>query len=1840
MLKRTHKVALMAVLTVVMVLAFAGVALAQWTDISLSVVGPYGITEEQLGQISQGFVDGSWGPYQQMPRKQFVKMAVAAYKIPLYSPATPTYTDVPATDYYYAYVEAATKAGLTNGVGGGKFEPNGTITREQAAAIIVRWVAAKNGYNLATYYTDAEAAAIIGAFPDAAQVGPSLLKEMAFAIDFGIIWGTDTGTLAPKGNLWRIQGAAMLIRSWGILPFAPPVNPPAKIELVGGDKSENLIGLAHTVTFKVTDAAGAPVEGALVDFDTLMAGYYYVGNISPAAGLTDAAGLAKCILLSTEPGTERVSATVNTPAGPKIVLTTKYWVVLDEVYILSDTRTAQNNVGTTHDWEARVVIFGPGPLSTSAQDWYNAVSLTADPTKPAMELDGVDWPVGWAIALLNQGYQYLLPVPGTDDWGAFFMNSYDLYLAWVDANADLLASDPNLASLINSLLAVDRWSNNTEQLMLALGYKPRTMAGVPVTWTIIPVSTDPSTGASVGTITAVEHTGTIATGGKSAVGYTDADGQTQITITSTATGKTNVMAVADYAGNPYPEKLFNHLTSNLQLHFLDWDDQPLPQATAIKTWIPHTEGGPGDTKISPAFSEPNIGEELLLTLTLKDEFGNAITDKQVEWYMQGVGQFKSDDDQTMSGDGLPFTVDKDIDVTDAAGTARVLVKSLDPGEQIVHAKFRDKGINNQEGMWKEYVAEVQWFKVAIASFDKPSTSANEAVSTNEVGTDHLFDFWVYGLKLEYFSTLLSGQGALTQVSWIDTDVSGKSYDGVMDADDAKYLDPNGILIVNEVEVGGVYNPANGKVDGDVYVDDATGIALGAGGITKFDFDGDGVKETAADMKLATGIYLPLQNKGVTFFMRTSSSTDPWNLNWATPVSDVGSIKAKGVGGTITYAGVSFTYDAITDAAGHAFVTVTSNLKGGQWVDGIVDYPANPAKGNQRVAGRSWKTWTTQANPEPSVKVTVNGIDVKPGGEEGPNPVLDAFGDLSYAHIAVHVLDAFGNELPDYEVVYEIVGNGQWLNGTQNAADTYHPLQQLMDNTPFGEQQAAASLTDRYPKTGTPTTNSALNQTFEKLTNIGTGGKGSFSATMPTASGLNWGWEFTASGLTRLPVTQGTTVINTYSLWLDNGGVYTKLANFNTDATGVIVGSKIFGAALPGLITATTKVWVTGENLTTVIVPTTGAWVLGGAVTITGVLDGNGTRPDNSEPRNDPTFADADILFLHPLYDGYQDGVGPDDAGADGPDFDWADPLAKIVGPGGTEAYYFDRFDPTGEQFDDFGTGAKAWTLDGNDPTTPHGSSVDVQLLENPYTVAGVTATTDVRCIINIQIYKPADGPVFDGTPWRTFEVQKVWAPVTRPTLDLAPDASTNPLGTDHTVTATLLTAAGVAVPNVTVNFVATQIAGDNTVPITIGSAVTGTDGKAYGRLTAPSLPGTYQIVATATVDTAIVTSDTVTKTWARRVATNIALANDATTATTVTNLITNSVGATHQVDATVTDQFGTPIDATVTFTWHLTGGTGIADQTTAAIHGATGVYTTSWVGPGTPSTYSITATAPGANASNSVTKIWATLVAGSISLTQDTYALTVDQTTVPVYNPVDTDHTVTAIVRDQYGTLLQGATVTFVWDMSSAPDRTATAVTNGSGVATDHTTGATTAKDATITATVTVGSSTLTSIAVVKHWYTPVVTSILLQRSQATGTKPYSRTSPDLTLYANDVWGTGPMTVITANDPTGWGQVDFRGRFIDQLGNPMWGGELRTALPNTYKLMITNTDVNAPPGTKTYHANLTPYAAIDLDGWMYFFGSEADPDVVTYRIWIDANDDDVIQSTEVKSNDVVVTFNP
>ena len=70
MQKRTIKVALLAVLAIILVLSFSGVALADqtWSDLPDTVTAKYGITDNQVAAISEGFWTGSGNLTERHPR--------------------------------------------------------------------------------------------------------------------------------------------------------------------------------------------------------------------------------------------------------------------------------------------------------------------------------------------------------------------------------------------------------------------------------------------------------------------------------------------------------------------------------------------------------------------------------------------------------------------------------------------------------------------------------------------------------------------------------------------------------------------------------------------------------------------------------------------------------------------------------------------------------------------------------------------------------------------------------------------------------------------------------------------------------------------------------------------------------------------------------------------------------------------------------------------------------------------------------------------------------------------------------------------------------------------------------------------------------------------------------------------------------------------------------------------------------------------------------------------------------------------------------------------------------------------------------------------------------------------------------------------------------------------------------------------------------------------------------------------------------------------------------------------------------------------------------------------
>lgn len=166
--------------------------------------------------------------------------------------------------WYHEYVDYACYAGLMNGTGNNKFEPNASMTRAMAVTVLYRMAGAPEGYAPATFkdvptnewYSNAiawaQAEGVVNgtsettfspnekitreqlatilwrcdgeperdltnldSFKDAANVSVYAKAAMAWAIENGILKGDDKGRLLPADNATRAEYAAIVTRYIG-----------------------------------------------------------------------------------------------------------------------------------------------------------------------------------------------------------------------------------------------------------------------------------------------------------------------------------------------------------------------------------------------------------------------------------------------------------------------------------------------------------------------------------------------------------------------------------------------------------------------------------------------------------------------------------------------------------------------------------------------------------------------------------------------------------------------------------------------------------------------------------------------------------------------------------------------------------------------------------------------------------------------------------------------------------------------------------------------------------------------------------------------------------------------------------------------------------------------------------------------------------------------------------------------------------------------------------------------------------------------------------------------------------------------------------------------------------------------------------------------------------------------------------------------------------------------------------------------------------------------------------------------------------------------------------------
>ena len=157
---------------------------------------------------SRGIINGmskdTFAPNKTMTRAEFA--AIVTRALGLAAKDTKAFTDVPSSKWYAGYIGAANSSGIVNGVGGGKFNPDGTITRQEAAAMVAR--AAK----LCGLDTTMDAVAtrnMLAQFGDYRSAAIWATESLAFCYSAGILDQSDLN-IQPTKAILRCEIAQML----------------------------------------------------------------------------------------------------------------------------------------------------------------------------------------------------------------------------------------------------------------------------------------------------------------------------------------------------------------------------------------------------------------------------------------------------------------------------------------------------------------------------------------------------------------------------------------------------------------------------------------------------------------------------------------------------------------------------------------------------------------------------------------------------------------------------------------------------------------------------------------------------------------------------------------------------------------------------------------------------------------------------------------------------------------------------------------------------------------------------------------------------------------------------------------------------------------------------------------------------------------------------------------------------------------------------------------------------------------------------------------------------------------------------------------------------------------------------------------------------------------------------------------------------------------------------------------------------------------------------------------------------------------------------------------------
>ena len=157
--------------------------------------------------IGEG-TDGLFSPDKEITRAEFASIVIKALGLMRPGTGKDIFNDVVKNDWYYDAVYIAHEYGIISGYGNGKFNPEDTITREQAFTMIAR---AMKITGLTVSFESGEEELLLTAFSDTRQASGWAKSSIASCIKAEIVSGKNGKRIAPISNITRAE-AVVIVR--------------------------------------------------------------------------------------------------------------------------------------------------------------------------------------------------------------------------------------------------------------------------------------------------------------------------------------------------------------------------------------------------------------------------------------------------------------------------------------------------------------------------------------------------------------------------------------------------------------------------------------------------------------------------------------------------------------------------------------------------------------------------------------------------------------------------------------------------------------------------------------------------------------------------------------------------------------------------------------------------------------------------------------------------------------------------------------------------------------------------------------------------------------------------------------------------------------------------------------------------------------------------------------------------------------------------------------------------------------------------------------------------------------------------------------------------------------------------------------------------------------------------------------------------------------------------------------------------------------------------------------------------------------------------------------------